>query len=136
MNSNAISKELKYFENSLKLRAYRHQLIASNVANADTPNYKARDIDFKKAMSNAMTNSKPNSLGVNRTNNRHLEGRPVNPLEQRYEYRRNVQPSIDGNTVEIDSETANATDNSVHYNAAFTILNDQIKGMRSAISGQ
>jgi len=117
------------------LRAYRHQLLASNIANADTPNYKAVDIDFKKALENA-SNNKPHTLALNTTNERHLEGKPVNPLEQQLLYRRNVQSSVDGNTVEADVETAKATDNAVHYNASMTFLNDEIRGLRNVLQNQ
>lgn len=124
-----------FLANALKLRAYRHQLLASNIANADTPNYKAVDIDFKKALENA-SNNKPRTLGLNTTSEAHLVGKPVNPLEQQLLYRRNVQSSVDGNTVEADVETAKATDNAVHFNAAMTFLNDEIRGLRNVLQNQ
>ena len=103
-------------ETALGLRAYRQQLIASNIANADTPGYKAADIDFGEALNIAqsMTNTSPLSLSTTAVS--HLPGQiqpsaPTYPLK----YHNPYQPSADGNTVEMDVERAKFSENAVMY---------------------
>lgn len=94
-------REDRFWENALRLSAQRLELIASNIANADTPNFKARDIDFKKALwqSRAATATGPGTSSQNPT----IEEKPflAKPL-----YRMVAQPSVDNNTVDMDVERA------------------------------
>jgi flagellar basal-body rod protein FlgB len=132
-----LSAALDFQSQALKLRAQRQEVLASNVANADTPGYKARDFDFAKALSNATSGSqsaanarlaatKPGHVAMGES------GAPLAPML----YRLPVQPSIDGNTVDMDSERTLFADNAVRYEAAMRFLNGQIKTMLSAIEGQ
>ncbi len=103
-------------EIALGLRAYRQQIIASNIANADTPGYKAVDIDFDEAMKQAQASAEIAALPMNVTASGHFTGRltqiqPNIPLK----YRIPAQASADGNTVEMDSERANFAENTVMY---------------------
>ena len=101
---------------ALELREQRLQLLAANIANADTPNYKAVDFDFAKALNDA-----------NSASSGAQAGRPQTL------YRQPSQPSLDGNSVEMDAERAQFADNSVRYEAALRFLNGQIKTLLEAL---
>jgi len=127
----SLDKLFQFQQNALNLRAFRQQLIASNIANADTPGFKARDIDFAAALSRATTG---HSVPLRTTSNRHLgaasQNEPATVL-----YRTPRQPSIDGNTVDMDVERNRFADNAVHYDANLTVLGGQIKLMLAALQG-
>jgi flagellar basal-body rod protein FlgB len=125
----------RFSANSLRLRAERQQLLASNIANADTPNYKARDIDFKQALDVAMSGG---PAGLATTSDAHI-GQP-SPSSESFAgvpllYRRPTQGSVDGNTVEMDVERTQFADNAVRYEAGVTMLNAQIRSLMAAIQG-
>lgn len=132
--ASALDTAFRFYQNALDLRAYRQQLLASNIANADTPNYKAVDIDFARALQGAQ--EARGQLPLSTTAPGHLHGRPSNPLDARVMYRAAVQPSIDGNTVDTDIEMAQFSDNALHYQAALTFMSGRIKTLMSAIQGQ
>ena len=112
-----IDSELAFVHSALDLRARRQEILASNIANSDTPNYKARDIDFGAALKSALGSSQAGGLRLATTDSRHLA--PVNgsaePASRFLKFRSAVQPSLDGNTVSIDIERAAFSDNSLHY---------------------
>ncbi|HNQ03475.1 MAG TPA: flagellar basal body rod protein FlgB [Thiobacillaceae bacterium] len=110
-----IDQETAFVRAALNLRARRQEVLASNLANSDTPNYKARDLDFASALRAAL-GGKGGSLGLTRTQPGHLDGRGM-PGEAMaaLKYRAAVQPSLDGNTVDMDVERAHFTDNAMHY---------------------
>ncbi|GAB3265770.1 flagellar basal body rod protein FlgB [Chitinimonas naiadis] len=130
----------KYFasnEAALKLRATRQEVIASNIANADTPGYKAREFDFAAAYTNALTSQKGGQgMGMAKTDARHLAGKTGSTLEADLLYRNDVQPSIDGNTVDMNIEMSNFTDNAIRYQASLTFMQKRIEGMRAALQSQ
>jgi len=132
--SSRIDDELRFNQTALSLRASRQELIASNIANADTPNYKAKDIDFASAMQGALAGS-PARLQVATTAAGHLsgdnQGVPGAPLL----YRTAAQPSADGNTVDMDVERAQFADNALRYEASVKFISDDIKAILSAIQG-
>ena len=116
----------------LAIRAQRTQLLAANIANANTPGYKARDIDFRSAIQSAVAEQ----AGLSKTHVSHLTGGAAagtagNPL-----YRIPSQPSPDGNSVESQREHAEFMDNAVRYQASLTLLDSRIRGLRTAIRGQ
>ena len=134
-----IDQYLSFNETALSLRAQRQELLASNIANADTPNYKARDIDFSSALQNALA-SKGAGGPLATTAPKHIplgaatgdvlaNGTPVL-------YRGEVQGSVDGNTVDMDVERNQFADNALRYEAGITMINHQIKGLLAAIQGQ
>lgn len=136
---------LNFNQTALSLRAHRQQLLASNIANADTPNYKARDIDFASTLKNQMK-AAGGASGVNvapvpgvdlaRTSAMHLAGKPSSSITQQKDgslYRTVDQPSVDGNTVDMDVERNQFADNGLHYEAAVTAVNGQIKSLMSVI---
>jgi flagellar basal-body rod protein FlgB len=128
---------LRFNESALSLRAQRQELIASNIANADTPNFKARDIDFASAMQGALAKANPaagNPLAA--TNKGHIQpaadGKAL-PDGTPVLYRGVVQGSVDGNTVDMDVERNQFADNAVRYEAGITMINQQIRSMMAAI---
>lgn len=121
-------------EKALNLRSDRVQLIASNLANADTPGYKARDINFQAAMQAAMA-GKGSGLGLTQTQSGHLAGQATRSFASQVQYRLPTQPALDGNTVDSQQEEAVFTRNAVDYQASFTFLNNAIKNVLSAITG-
>jgi flagellar basal-body rod protein FlgB len=128
---NAINQKIDALGDTLKLRAQRQQLLASNIANADTPGYKAVDFDFAAAVSRA----KASRLTLATTSPGHLAGRG-GAAGIDVKYRIPVQDSIDGNTVEVDREVSLFTQNAIAYQANAQFLGDTIRSMRLAITGQ
>jgi flagellar basal-body rod protein FlgB len=141
---NKLDASLNFHQTALRVRNQRQELLASNIANADTPQYKARDIDFKSAMQSALqqsTSGKPAASGgaMQQTNTSHMNGQGSNgyvgsasdPL-----FRSVVQGSVDGNTVDMDVERNAYVDNGIRYEASLTMISGQIKKMLSAINGQ
>jgi flagellar basal-body rod protein FlgB len=126
---------LKFHQTALNLRAYRQQLLASNIANADTPNFKARDIDFSSALQSALS-SRPGNSGLTTTSPRHLGAGADNPAGVQVLYRTPHQPSMDGNTVDMDVERTQFAENAIHYEANLTFISAQLKTMLAAIQGQ
>ena len=132
-----LDSALSFQQQALGLRAYRQQVLAGNIANADTPNYKARDFDFSTALKEAQAGSGAvgGSLAMSRTSSGHLSAADgIAPA--RLMYRTPVQPSVDGNTVEMDVERAQIAENTIHYEAGLTFMTGKIKTLMSAIQGQ
>lgn len=125
---------LWFHQTALNLRAYRQQLLAGNIANADTPNFKARDIDFSSALQGALS-SRSGTSGLTVTSPRHLGSVAASPAGAQARYRTPHQPSVDGNTVDMDVERAQFADNAIHYEANLAFLSSQIKTLLAAIQG-
>jgi flagellar basal-body rod protein FlgB len=119
---------------ALNLRAYRTEVLASNIANGDTPNYKARDFDFAAALSGAIGTRERVALA--RTSVRHLGGTAGHAPAAALQYRVPVQPSIDGNTVEMDTELAQFSDNALRMQADLTFMSARLRELQTAIQGQ
>jgi len=127
---------LRFQQTALSLRAARQELLASNIANADTPNYKARDIDFASALKNALAGTSTDLPAV-KTSTMHLEGNSgASVLGAPMMYRKPIQPSADGNTVDMDVERAQFADNALRYEASVIFVNAKLKGILAAIQGQ
>jgi flagellar basal-body rod protein FlgB len=128
---------LRFNETALSLRAQRQELIASNIANADTPNFKARDIDFASAMQGALAKANPAAAApLAATSKAHiqpaLDGKAL-PDGTPVLYRGVVQGAVDGNTVDMDVERNQFADNALRYEAGITMINHQIRGLMAAI---
>ena len=115
---------------ALELRSQRMGLLTSNIANAATPNYKARDIDFSSAYEQAMSGQ--GSLAT--TSNGHIETASGSAPETLF--RTPVSASLDGNTVELHVEQLQFAENATRYEASLQFLNDRIRGLRSALRGE
>lgn len=134
--ANQIDSLLKFHTEALNLRAQRQQLLASNIANADTPGYKARDIDFRQALAATLAGTNAATAPL-RTREAHLPGVTVAATNSpdKALYRGEVQPSLDGNTVDMDVERAQFAQNAIHYEANLMMINSQLKALLSAIQG-
>lgn len=135
-----LDQTLRFHETALSLRAQRQELLASNIANADTPNYKARDVDFTKALQGALAkNGTAAPAELVKTSTAHLSGAgsadKVGPGGAPLLYRTVQQANIDGNTVDMDVERNQFADNAIRYEASLTFINGQIRSLLSAIQG-
>ncbi|CAM4366134.1 flagellar basal body rod protein FlgB [Comamonas aquatilis] len=131
---NKLTERLDFQSQALLLRAERQRTIASNIANADTPGYVARDFNFRQALLSATGG--PSTLataGATAAGHMPLPGADA---AQGMGYAVQTQPAIDNNTVDLDRERANFVDNSVRYEATLRFINGQAKTMLSAIQGQ
>ena len=115
---------------ALALREKRSEILAANLANADTPDYKARDLDFKAVLSQAIQSDKP----LQRTREGHLPDQKT-LLGADLLYRNPQQASLDGNTVETHIEQARYAENAVQYEASLRFINNKFSGLMSAIRG-
>jgi flagellar basal-body rod protein FlgB len=131
-----LDQYLGFHETALSLRAQRQQLLASNIANADTPHYKARDIDFSQALNGALARNQPAAPPLAATAVAHFGGAPAGSVAGTpLLYRSVLQDSLDGNTVDMDVERNQFADNAIRYEASLTMINSKIKGMLTAIQG-
>ena len=136
-----LTRTLDFHSNALVLRAERQRVIASNIANADTPGFAGRDINFKEALSAANGGGNPfaTPLQSNAAGNpRHipLQASTTSLDATALRYTTQSQPSMDGNSVDMDRERANFVDNSVRYEATLRFINGSAKTLLSAIQGQ
>lgn len=127
---------LRFHQEALNLRAERQQVLAANIANADTPNFKARDFDFSSELEKVMARGRVagSGLSLTTTSERHLEGSLDGRLAGReLLYRIPDQPSMDGNTVDMDRERSQFTDNALRYQAALTLISSRLQGLKTAM---
>ena len=124
---------LSTYENALLIRAQRNEVLAANIANADTPGYKARDIDFRSALNSVQQGG---SLALTTTSELHRQGSGLSGVWQAdAAYRIPTQPTLDGNTVETDVEQAQFAENALQYRAALSFVDSQIRSIRYALKG-
>ena len=133
-----LDESLNFHSTALLLRAERQQLLASNIANADTPGYQARDFNFPAALAAATgsdTGRVSASGGLARTDAKHIDthGGASLPGGVKVQYRAPSQAALDNNSVDVDVERAQFADNTVRYEASLRFLNQQIKNLLSAI---
>ncbi len=123
----------RFNREALNLRAQRQEILAANIAHADTPNYKARDIDFASSLTLAMEQGRGGqSVGLSTTSSRHLRAEAQTMPDRDLLYRVPTQSSIDGNTVEMDAERVNFADNALRYEANLTLVSAKIKSLLAA----
>ena len=135
---NRLTDTLNFQAEALTLRSERQRLIASNIANADTPGYVARDIDFAQALRDATGSaaSATSASSLSTTQRQHLAGASGARSESGLLYATPSQNQIDRNTVDMDRERANFADNSVKYEATLRFINGSVRTMLDAIRGQ
>ena len=127
---NEIKQNLKMLGSALSLRARRNEILASNIANAATPNYKARDIDFETEIRKYQKDGP-----IQSTHNQHITiKKPISP--GKVQFRKNVNPSLDGNTVELAVEQLQFAENSMRYQSTLSFLSGKINTLMSAIKGE
>lgn len=115
---------------ALRLREQRSELIAANLANADTPNYKARDLDFQSVLKGVQSPA----FNLSVTQPTHVAS-VSNPDGVETKFRIPAQSSLDGNTVESQQEQVRFTENALQYQISLQLLNSRIAGLKSAIKG-
>lgn len=139
---NKMTGRLDFHSDALVLRAERQRVLASNIANADTPGYVARDFHFAKTLQAAQNDNGSVRQALQAASTTHSEHMPLptekfgNDGQGRLGYSLTSQPSLDNNTVDLDRERANFVDNAVRYEATLRFLNGTSKTMLSAITGQ
>ena len=142
-----MTNALDFHAKALVLRADRQKVIASNIANADTPGYAGRDINFKEANTAAVGETSLNlrpqpsseaSASNGMTNRRHIpiQASTTSMDAARLDYTVQTQPSMDGNSVDMDRERASFADNAVRYEATLRFINGSSRTILSAIQGQ
>ncbi|WP_300085492.1 flagellar basal body rod protein FlgB [uncultured Nitrosomonas sp.] len=131
---NKLDNLLGFNQKALGLRATRQELLSGNIANADTPGFKAKDFDFSKAMQNAQSSQAIQHSALSTTAPRHIglaDFRSITSVPK--QYRIPQQPSIDGNTVDMDTERMQFVDNAMRYDAGLTFISGQFRTLLSAI---
>ena len=160
-----LDAEFAFGRDALDVRAYRQELLSSNIANADTPGYKARDVDFASSLAGALkrtgapaaTSAAASSgtaqlamaqpagvasgMAMASTEAGHMAGKasliPTGGQSQDYgqlAYRVPTQPSLDGNTVDLDAERVQFADNTLHYESGMTVMTQQMKQLLASIT--
>ena len=123
---------------ALKLSAQRSEVLAANLANADTPNYKARDVDFKSALAASATSG--GNLKMVTTGTAQAEFIPLaangSTTNAQTLYRVPLAPSLDGNTVDAQVEQANFAQNAIRYQASLQFISGKFRALMTAITGQ
>ena len=119
---------------ALKVQTQRMDVLANNLANVDTPGYKARDIDFRTAL--AAAGSPEGGLTLSTTDAKDIASTATAEGGAALKYRVPLQPSLDGNTVDSQQEQAAFADNTVHYQATLTFLSMRLHNLLTAITGQ
>lgn len=130
----SFDKALGIHPQAIELRVQRAELMANNLANADTPGFKARDIDFRAALAQE-TNKLDGQLGMSSTQSGHIGNQSMSSSAEVL-YRNPLQPSLDGNTVDTQQELAEFTKNVLDYQASFRFLNGKFNSLSKAIKGE
>ena len=128
-------KNLSLIDRSMSLRAKRNSLLASNIANRETPGYRAQDLVFDKQLGQALNSDQPGPLKV--TDHRHFDGvkrESINDVEGMQINSFNPDPRMDGNTVDLDKEMAKLAENQLMYRAAVRSASWKFRMLKSAIS--
>jgi len=131
--STSIDNAFGFQEKVLALRGYRQQVIASNIANADTPNYKAMDIDFASSLRQAQGGL--GGVTLAKTSEGHMSAKGASLTGAKPMYRTSVQPSIDGNTVDTNIEQAQFSENALQYLSTLQFINGKIQSQMLALKG-
>lgn len=126
----SFTKAFAGHDNTLEFRSARAAVLANNIANADTPNYKSRDITF-----DSMLSSEEDKLQLAGTNSRHISGEGFATGSDVLLYRNANQPALDGNNVDMQREQAEYAQNSLQFDTSFMFLNGKISGMKKALIG-
>ncbi len=115
---------------AMQLRIDRAEVIASNLANVDTPNFKARDVDFEVELAKAL------SVGPLKTSKDGHIAMASKNLPGKVQYRKPLHPSMDGNTVELSIEQTEFAENTMRYQTTLNFINSKLSGLMSAIRGE
>lgn len=129
-----LNAALRFNQEALALRARRQEVLAANIANADTPGYKSRDVDFAGELGRVLDQGRAaGATTLATTSARHLRAAAAVATDASLLYRVPAQSSIDGNTVEMDAERVNFADNAMRYEAGLTVVSGKIKSLLAAL---
>ncbi|MEA1082283.1 flagellar basal body rod protein FlgB [Marinobacter qingdaonensis] len=129
----SFDQALGVHEQALQARVKRAEVLANNLANADTPGYKARDVDFQAMMQQA--HEKVSGLQMSRTDDAHMDT-SAGGSDSELLYRTPHQPSVDGNTVDAQQEQSRFMRNAMDYQASFQFLSSKFSGLTKALKGE
>ena len=129
----SFERSFSIHDDALLLRGQRSSILAANIANADTPEYKSRDIDFEAVMRKASRADGPVMLAS--THRNHIAPRGNN-LQTDLLYRNPLHPSLDGNTVDTHVEQTRFSENALMFQTSFTFLNGKVNGLMKALKGE
>jgi len=135
MSIKLFDRSLTLLEKSMSLRSQKNSMIASNIANRETPGYRAQDLVFEKDLERALYSDRPGPLKV--TDPRHFDGVKREPLEEvtgQQINSFNPDPRMDGNTVDLDKEMAKLAENQLMFQATTSAINWKIRMLKSAIT--
>ncbi|MAI75803.1 MAG: flagellar basal-body rod protein FlgB [Pelagibacteraceae bacterium TMED65] len=125
-----IKQQLDVLSNALSVRNRKQEILASNIANAATPQYKARDVEFEVELARLL-----NEGPLKTSDSKHI-GLVSKNLPGKVQYRQSVNPSVDGNTVELAVEQMEFAENAVRYQTTLDFINSKVRGLMSAIRGE
>ena len=125
-----IKQQLDVLSNALSVRNRKQEILASNIANAATPQYKARDIEFEVELARLL-----NEGPLKTSDSKHI-GLVSKNLPGKVQYRQSVNPSVDGNTVELAVEQMEFAENAVRYQTTLDFINSKVRGLMGAIRGE
>ena len=128
--TDSIKQQFEVYSNALRIRNNRNEILASNIANAATPNFKARDLDFEVELANAL------SVGPLKTSKDGHIALASKNLPGKVQYRKPLHPSMDGNTVELSVEQTEFAENTMRYQTTLNFINSKLTGLMSAIRGE
>lgn len=128
-----LDQHLAVLSQAMNMRTQRHQVLASNIANADTPGYKARDFSFDSAMQNVLAGRANSGVVLARTASGHIAG-GSGAAHSAIQFRKETQSAVDGNTVDMDVERTQIAENALQYQILTQLISDKFKGVRSALS--
>ena len=121
---------------SVLIRSKRAEVLASNIINADTPNFKAKDLDFRTILETSSNDPRFKPISINRAHNSHISENNNNPFLLQTKYRIPEHASLDGNTVDSHVEKSRFAENAVRYQISLSMLNNKIQGLISTLRGE
>lgn len=121
---------------SVMARSKRAEVLASNIINADTPNYKAKDLDFDAILNSNNNIGSVKPVVVNSSHRNHISGSSTDSFSLQTKYRIPEHPSLDGNTVDSHVEKGKFAENAVRYQISLSMLNNKIQGLISTLKGE
>ena len=131
----SFDKALGIHEQALNFRAQRAEVLANNIANADTPNFKARDLDFSAVLAE-QSQQREGGMRMQRTHEQHFALEGVEVADPALRFRGVMHASLDQNSVDMQQEQARYAENAVQFRASFTFLNSKFKGLMGALRGE
>ncbi len=131
----SFDKALGIHEQALNFRAQRAEVLANNIANADTPNFKARDLDFSAVLAE-QSQKHEGAMRMQRTHEQHFALEGVEVADPALRFRGAMHASLDQNSVDMQQEQARYAENAVQFQASFTFLNSKFKGLMGALRGE